>query len=209
MTNARRLVLVAALASSSAGVGSTIDPLDDLLARGRAAQAAVHSLSASFTETTISSLLREPIVANGTLVAAKPVRVLMTYTSPTAKSMLVDATHVTVVWPGRSERERIDIAQTQRRVQKYFVDASSKDLRASFDIRLSNDPDLRDAFVLDMTPKRQQIKEGIQRLRIWIEPVRLVMVKMTMDYPGGDRRTLELRDIRLNVPIDNQTFIIR
>jgi len=183
------------------------DPLDDLLARGRTAQASVTSLSASFTETTVSSLLRDPIVAKGTLVAAKPVRVILRYAD--GKTMLVDATRLVVDWPAHHQHEELNIVETQKRVQQYFVDASSQELRKSFDIVLSTDRDLHDAHRLDMTPKRKQIKEGMQRLRLWIQPATLTLIKMRIDYPGGDSRTLELQDIRLNVPIDDRTFVIR
>ena len=59
-----------------------------------------------------------------------------------------------------------------------------------------------------MVPRRKQIAEGIDRLRIWIDRDRLLMIKMTMDYPGGDSKTLELHDIRTNVAIDESAFAI-
>ena len=35
-----------------------------------------------------------------------------------------------------------------------------------------------------------------------------MMIKMTLDYPGGDSKTLELHDVRTNVPIDESAFAI-
>ena len=35
-----------------------------------------------------------------------------------------------------------------------------------------------------------------------------MMVKMALDYPGGDSKTLELRDIRTNVTIDDSAFVL-
>jgi outer membrane lipoprotein-sorting protein len=183
------------------------DPLDDLFVRGRAVQATRKTITASFTETTVSSLLRDPLVATGTLQAALPIRVVMTYASPTVKIVALDDTRLVIARRGGQEREEIDIASTQRRVQKYFTEASSKQLRELFTITLSNDPN-DDLHKLEMVPRRRQIAEGIDRLRIWIDRTRLLMVRMTLDFPGGDSKTLELRDIRTNVAIDETAFAL-
>ena len=134
------LVLLGALGATS----QTRDPLDDLFARGRAMQATLHSVSASFTETTVSSLLRDPLVARGTVIAALPLRMLMTYSSPEVRYILLDQTRIVTVVPARHEREELNIADMQKRIQKYFVDASPKELRQSFDIALTADPSNRD-----------------------------------------------------------------
>jgi outer membrane lipoprotein-sorting protein len=196
------------LAGAVVAARQTRDPLDDLFARGKAMQATLHSVSASFTETIVSSLLRDPLVARGTVVAAMPLRMLMTYSSPEVRYILMDQTRIVTFVPARHERDEINIADMQRRIQKYFVDASPKDLRESFDIELTGDPSMREADLLDMKPRRKQIKEGLSRLRLWIDRTRLVMLKIRMDYADGDARTIELTDIKVNVPIDDRTFVI-
>jgi outer membrane lipoprotein-sorting protein len=184
------------------------DPIDDLFARGRAAQAAIKTLTASFTEVTVSTLLRDPVIEKGTLVAALPIRVVMTYTSPATKTIALDGKRLLVVWPARDVREEIDIAGIQRRVQRYFVEASLNELRQSFTIALSSDAALENAYLLDMTPKRKQIAEGLARLRIWIDRERLVMIRMALEYPSGDTKTLALQDVRTNVPVDERAFAL-
>ncbi len=202
------VIAVGLLAGSVLVARQGTDPLDDLFARGRAAQAAVKTLSASFTETTHSALLRDPLVATGTLLASVPVRVVMTYTAPTPKTVALDATRLIVAWPTRAEREELNIAATQRRVQKYFVEASPTQLRETFTITVSSDPAFDDAYRLDMVPRHRQIAEGLDRLRLWIDRRRFVMVKMTLDYPRGDSKTLELRDVRTNISIDERAFAL-
>jgi len=198
------LVFLGALGATS----QTRDPLDDLFARGRAMQATLHSVSASFTETTVSSLLRDPLVARGTVIAAMPLRMLMTYSSPEVRYILFDQTLIVTVVPSRHEREELNIADMQKRIQKYFVDASPKELRQSFDIALTADPSSPKADLMDMKPRRKQIQEGLSRLRLSIDRSSLVMLKMRIDYADGDSRTLELTDVKLNVPVDERTFVI-
>ena len=210
---ALRSILPLVIAGALGAAPQPHDPLDDLFARGKALQATLHSVAASFTETTKSSLLRDPLVARGTIVAAMPMRMLMTYSSPEVRYVLVDQTRIVTVVPARHQRAELNIADMQKRIQKYFVDASPKDLRQSFDITLTPDSSgqyasYHDVDLMDMRPRRSQIKEGLTRLRLWLDRARLVMVKMRMDYADGDSRTIELGDVKINVPIDDRTFVI-
>ena len=203
----RSLLLLLCMAALAAAP-QPADPLDALFARGKVMQATLHSISASFTETTVSSLLRDPLVARGTVVAAVPLRMLMTYTTPEVRYVLMDQTRIVTVVPSRRERDELNIADMQRRIQRYFVEASPKELRQSFDISLAPDPALPGADLMDMRPRRKQIKEGLARLRLWIDRTSLVMSKLRMDYADGDSRTIELSDIKINPPVDDRTFAI-
>jgi outer membrane lipoprotein-sorting protein len=213
MTRARSTFFVSVAACLIAGTTllfaqKPADPLDALFARGKAMQKEMTSISATFTETTVSTLLKDPIVARGTVIAAMPLRVLMSYKTPDVKYILLDEKTMVLATPAKHERQEINIADAQKRVQKYFVDASPKDLRSSFAIALAPDPPGGTVDLMDMTPTRKQIKEGLSRLRLWIDRERLVMTKMRMDMPSGDTRTIELSDIKTNVPIDATTFTL-
>ena len=181
------------------------DPLDDLFARSRANLSGLKTVTASFTERTVSSLLHEPIVATGTLVAAMPLRVVMTYATPTPKTVAFDRARLVVDWPSVKIHEDIDITETQRRVQQYFTDFSAKQLRETFSITLLTEGE---TYRLDMVPRRKQVAVELVRLRLWVDGARLELVKMTMDYPGGDSKTLELSAIRTNVPLDEAAFLL-
>ena len=208
MKRACSLIAGVLLCIPASGATQTTDPLDDLFTRGRAAQADIRTLSASFTETTVSTLLRDPLVATGTLQVIVPLRVVMTYTTPTEKTVALDETRLVVWWPSTRKREELNIAATQRRVRRYFTDAPPTELREMFTIALSTDSAFHNSYRLELTPKRKQIAEGLERLRIWVDPVRLLMLKMAMDYPGGDSKTLELRDVRTNLTFDDGAFAL-
>src|SRR3989442_12642922 len=82
---------------------------DDLFAqifgRTMAKRETIHSIRARFTETTVSSLLEKPMVSHGTVIAAPPTRVLMTYTHPERRMIVIDGKSLVIVWPDRRERE--------------------------------------------------------------------------------------------------------
>jgi outer membrane lipoprotein-sorting protein len=166
----------------------------------------MHSLRARFTETTVSTLMTRPLVAHGTIVAAMPARVRMTYTDPERKIVTMDRRTLTVEWPARHEREQMDIADVQKRIDHYFTNASVNELRSMFEITAAPDPARRGVDLIDMRPKRKQIQQGLQRLELWIDRSADLMTEMRMSFPGGDQKTIALEDVELNVPVSDDTF---
>jgi outer membrane lipoprotein-sorting protein len=130
----------------------------------------------------------------------------MTYTEPEPKTIVMDGRTLTVLWPARNEREQIDIRQTQKRIDQYFTNANLNDLRKSFDIKAEPDATLKRTDRVEMTPKRKQIKQGLEKLELWIDRDSVLLVQMRLAFPGGDQKTIMLGEITLDVPIGDDTF---
>lgn len=202
------LLPVAALALTAPAVASA-DLFDQIFAQTLARRQSIQSIRARFTETTTSTLLQKPLVAHGTVIAAPPSRVLMTYTDPERKLVAIDGSSLIVAWPDRHERETIDIAQTQKRIDKYFKEATIGELRSMFDIHAEADNTLGKTDRVVMRPKRKQIREGLELLELWIDRDTLLLAQLQMTLQGGDVKTIRLEDMALNVPIAPETFQIR
>jgi len=200
------LAVVPLIASQSP---APTDLFSQIFNRTIAKRQSIQSIRARFTETTTSSLLEKPLVSHGTIVAAPPSRVLMTYTDPERRIIAIDSKSLVVTWPDRRERERIDISQTQKRIDQYFTQANVKDLRSMFEIRAEPDTTIVGSDRIDMRPTRKQIKGGLERLELWIDRESLLLVQMQMTFPGGDRKTIRLDDVTVNVPVTDETFQIR
>jgi outer membrane lipoprotein-sorting protein len=202
-----RASVIAALVASEGSASK--DLFDQIFDRALARRQSIHSIRAHFTETTTSSLLEKPLVSHGTLLAALPARVLMTYTDPEKRTVAIDRRSLVVAWPDRQEQERMDISRLQKRIDQYFTQATIAQLRATFEIEAEPDRVLRQTDRVDMRPKRKQIREGLERLELWIDRVRLLPVQMQMTFPGGDRKTIRLDEVVVNPPVTDETFQIR
>ena len=185
------------------------DLFDQLFARTAAKRETIHSMRARFTETTTSSLLEKPLVSHGTVIATPPSRVLMTYTDPDRRTIAIDSKSFVMVWPDRHDRETIDISQMQKRIDEYFRNASPGQLGSMFEITAQADPVMRQTDRIDMRPKRKQIKEGLERLELWIDRESLLLVQLQMTFPGGDSKTIKLDDVVVNGPVTDDMFLIR
>jgi len=200
------LQILAAVAGVAAQSQAPRDLFDQLFDRTLAKRQSIQSIRARFTETTVSSLLARPLVSHGIVVAAPPARVLMTYTDPERRIVLIDRKSLTVVWPDRGQRETIDIAQMQKRIDQYFTQATVAQLRGMFEITAAADSVLRDTDRVDMVPKRKQIRQGLERLELWIDRETLMLAQMRMVLADGDTKTIRLEDVAVNVPITDDTF---
>lgn len=193
--------------AQSTGTGrAATDLFDEIFQKGRAIDASLRTVTARFTETTTSSLLTRPLVAHGLVAVERPSRVVLRYIEPEQRVVLIDDDRLTLSWPGRGIRQQRDIGASQRRVQRYFVSASADELRKEFDILAEDAPDRADTYRVTMQPKRRQIREGIERLELWIGRTSLLMSAMRMTFPNGDTKLMTFEDVSPNAAIDPGLF---
>ena len=183
------------------------DPFDDLYARGQQVNVAMKTLTARFTETTTSTLLTKPITARGRLWVERPSRVILRYTEPDVRTVLMDGNRMTVSWPSRNINQSFDITAAQGRVQKYFVNGTAADLRRQFEIETRDDGDGRPGtYYVSMVPKRKQIRETLARLELWVGRTSMLLEGMKMTFANGDLKTMTFEDVVANAPLDARTF---
>ena len=161
---------------------------------------------AAFEETSTSALLVKPLVAKGRVYVERPSRVLLRYTHPDERTVLIDGDRMTVVWPAMKVRTTTDIGAAQRRIQKYFVDSSPKELRGHFDVKAVESADRPGVYSIAMTPKRKQIQEGLAGLDLWVDRKSLLLDGMRMTFPDGETKTMTFTDVVPNAAIDPALF---
>ena len=198
-------VQIAAGASYAPG-SSTRDLFDELYERGRKQNADLKTLTASFTETSTSSLLATPLVERGTIAVERPARVALRYSSPSPRVVSIDGDRMTVAWAAAGIRRTRDIAETQKRVQKYFIDSSASELRSHFQIAAREAVDRPGTYLVTMVPKRKQMQEGLARLELWLDRTSLLLSAMRMTFPGGESKMMTFEDVKPNGPVDPASF---
>ena len=181
---------------------SAQESFDDLYQRGQRANAAIKTLTATFTETTTSSLLTRPLVAHGTVAVERPSRVVLHYTDPEARVVLIDGKRMTMSWPGRNIRQVTDIGAAQDRVQKYFVNGDAAELRRQFEIHEDEATERAGIYQVTMVPKRKQIREALAKLELWVDRASLLLSAMRMTFANGDTKTMTFADVVPNAAIE-------
>lgn len=201
-----RIVVLAVVGAAALVEGAPKDLFDEIYARGKPIETGLKTLTARFMETSTSSLLTEPLVANGTLTVIRPSRVLLSYSAPDKRTVTIDREVMRVVWPSRGVDRKTGIGATERRIQRYFVDKSPAQLRSHFDIVARDAVERPGMWLVSMTPKRKQIREGLATLELWIDQKRVVLGAMRMTFPNGDTKLMEFADVKINPPVDPSLF---
>jgi outer membrane lipoprotein-sorting protein len=207
--------LILALAAAVIGClfprGATAGPpdfFDQLHRRIAAAEAQRQTVRARFTETTTSSLLAKPVVRHGTLLGAKPDRIVIAYAPPEPKTIVMNGPRILVIRPNLPEKDRvetIDIAEIMKKVNHYFTNASPGELRRAFTIRAFPDPNVPGGSQIDLVPRRKQIRQGLEHLQIWVS-ANDMLAQLQMTFAGGDTEVFKLEGVELNVPIPQGAF---
>jgi outer membrane lipoprotein-sorting protein len=201
--------LAACLLGAAAAALAPPDAFDELYARAQKANAAINTLTARFTETTTSSLLTRPLVARGRLAVERPSRVVLRYTDPDVRIVLIDGAKMTTSWPSRSLKQVTDIGTAQGRVQKYFVNGTAAELHGQFDIHdhgaAGDRPDL---YYVTMVPKRKQIREALTQLDLWVNRSSLLLDTLKLTFANGDTKTMAFEDVVPNATIDPGSFTL-
>lgn len=192
--------------AGAADAASTPDLFDEIYRRGAPVEKTLRTISASFVETSTSTLLKAPQVARGTLVGRRPGQVRLDYEGSDARTVIVNGNALLIDWPSRQLKETRDISGTMRRAQRFFGATTPAELRKHFDIVAADAADRPGTWHVSFTPKRRQMREGVERVHLWIDRGSLTLRAMKMDYPGGDTRLMEFADVRLNPPVEAGTF---
>jgi outer membrane lipoprotein-sorting protein len=199
--------MMAVCAAQLAAQGTPADSsFDALYKRGVELNAQLKTLTAHFTETTTSTMLTRPLVAAGTVAVERPSRVILHYLEPEQRDVLIEGDRMTVSWPARHIHETTNIATANRRIQKYFVDASPASLRDNFTITTRTGGERARSYQLTMVPKRKQMKEGLSVLDLWLDESSLLLSAMKMTFPNGDTKLMVLDKVVVNQPIDPSVF---
>ena len=200
-------VIVIACTASFAAQNPPIDQsFESIYKRSLELNSTLKTLTARFTETTTSTMLTRPLVATGTIAVERPSRIVLHYQEPELRDVLIDGDRLTLSWPARQIREVTNIATINRRIQRYFVESSSQQLRDSFTIAIRTEDARPHMLELSMVPKRKQIREGLASLDLWIDDRSLMLTAMKMTFPNGDTKLMALEGVVANAPVEPSVF---
>jgi outer membrane lipoprotein-sorting protein len=187
-------------------ISARADLFDELFKQGQARNAAMKTLTASFVETTSSTLLTKPLVSSGTLSVERPSRIALRYTEPDDRIVIIDGDTMVMAWPSKHVRQSKDIGASQRNIQKYFLDKTPDELRSHFTVDASEATDRPGTYLVTMVPKRKQILEGLSRLDLWVDRTTQLLVTMKMTFPNGNTKLMTFSDVKPNAPVDPAMF---
>jgi outer membrane lipoprotein-sorting protein len=198
------LLLSAACGSVVAANDESIDPaLMAVLERFDRVQNGIQTLSADFTWTTESVLLKDPVVSEGIFYMTKPKAVRWEFTSPEPMEFVIAHDQYIGYFPERKKAEKRNFKRWSARVFRYFgLGQGSQELSKVYRIRLGDAGECGDlaevADLLILEPKKRRARKKIKDLRIWVAKESSLPVRVITSDPAGGRRLIEFRNTQVN-----------
>jgi outer membrane lipoprotein-sorting protein len=206
------LALGLALLGGAAGADATGDApsasLEQVLSEFDRVQANVQTLTAEFTETKVSQLLKEPIVSQGRFYMTKPNAVMWEYTAPESMQFVIANDEYVGYYPKRKRAERRNVRRWTDQIFRYFgLGQGSAELKKFYDIRLGeNDASTDGTYVLVLEPRKRRVKKRMQDVRIWVDGSTHLPVRVQYSDKAGNTREVRFAKMELNPVLSTQIY---
>jgi len=194
----------AAQKSRSGQAGRRHAPADprlvDVLQRFDRVQAGIQTISADFTWTTESALLKDPMVCRGTFYMTKPKAVRWEFKTPEPMEFVIAHDEYVGYFPKRKKAEKRNFKRWSDRVFRYFgLGQASSELSKVYRIRLGDAGDLAGkADLLILEPKKRRARKKIRDLKIWVGKDSSLPMRVVTTDPAGGKRVIEFRNTAVN-----------
>ena len=151
-------------------------------------------------------MLTKPSVSEGRLYFMAPNRMRWEYVKPYAFALVVSGERIVKITDGKSEV----LEGNSNRIYQGIINiimgsASGKKLfdTSVFDVLMYDEGMFWKA---EMTPKRRDMKRMFSQLVFYFDKKSQVIDHLEFIEPQGDRTLIRFDEVRLNEPINNNTF---
>jgi outer membrane lipoprotein-sorting protein len=184
--------------------------LDTVLAGFDRVQSSIRTLSASFTETMESPLLKEPAAARGQFYMTKPDFVRWEYTTPEPMRFVIAENEYTGYFPAQKRAEKRDVHRWREQLLRFLgIGQASTELAQFYDITLGRPTgDMADTYLLELLPKKKRVRKRLDAVLLWIDRTSYLPVRVQYTGKSGTRRSITFHDVRVNPPLASSLYVV-
>ncbi len=197
------LALFAASTLAAAKEAPKDPALAQVLTRFDRVQEGIRTLSAEFTQTTRSPILKDPIVAKGRFYLTKPDSVSWEYTTPEPMRFVVANGEYTGYFPERKKAEKRDIKRWSEQLFRFFgLGQGSTELGKFYEIALGHPPaDDGKSYLLLLSPKKRRVRKSVDQVKLQVDAASLLPMRIEYVGKDGGQREIRFSNARLNPDI--------
>jgi outer membrane lipoprotein-sorting protein len=190
--------------------GATAVELDQVLANFDRVQEAIHTLSADFTETTRSTLLKDEIVAKGKVFLTKPDSVRWEYSAPEEMRFVIADDQYTGYYPQRKQAEKRDVRRWGEQLFRFLgLGQASDELAKFYHIRIDDEAPRDDGtVVLVLDPKKKRVRKRMESVRFWIDSRTYLPVRVQYASHNGNTRVIEFDRMSINPELAASLYVV-
>jgi outer membrane lipoprotein-sorting protein len=163
------------------------------------------SLEIDFEQNKNLKLMLQPLNSTGVLLFKLPDSFLWRFSNPDPTVMTLRGDKLVIHYPSLKQADILDVQEYKDRIGNYLeMTDSMHKLKRYYTIRIPEEG--KEAYYLELTPKRRRIREKIDLLEIWISRETLLPVKIHYTEPNGDSTMVKITKFVINPEIDSKAF---
>ena len=202
-------LLLGAFVIVAASLPAAAYELEEVLREFDRVQNTIESLSAEFTETTRSALLKDEIVASGKVFLTKPSSVRWEYSSPETMRFVIADDRYTGYYPERKQAEQRDVRRWGEHLFRFLgIGQASGELAKFYNITLDDEASTTDEIVLILDPKKKRVRKRIESVRFWIDVSSYMPKRVRYSSSNGNVRLIEFRQMLVNPVIETSLYVV-
>jgi len=190
-------LLVIALSAQNLSEQQIID-------RMTVAAKAIKTVQCDFTQTKHTKMLKGEQVSKGRMACQQPDKLRWEYTSPKASSLILNGTDARLnKGTEQGAGSKKFVGEMARMIMNSVAGKCLTDSRA-FQVSTKEMPS---KYVATLLPLRKEMKRIYTKLVLHFDLEQSTVTEVEMYEKSGDHTVIELHNIRINEPINAETFV--
>jgi outer membrane lipoprotein-sorting protein len=173
-------------------------------------QESIRTLSAEFTETVSSALLKEDVVGRGKVYLTKPDAVRWEYTLPEEMRFVIANDEYTGYFPLRKRAERRDIHRWSEQLFRFLgLGQASDELSRFYTITLvDGDAGIPGTHVLRLDPIKKRVRKRMDEVRFWIDAESFLPRRVEYKAQNGSTRRIDFTSMDVNPQLAASLYVV-
>ena len=169
-------------------------------------QTTTQSLQSEFTQEKHLSFMSEPILTKGHFYYKKDKKLRWEYIEPFVYTVILNGSDLMIDDEGHQNEIDLKSNKTYKEINEVISESMRGDLdleNDQFDTILKENHQL---YLLELTPKKNQIKEYITRIEVYFGKNDFLISKVIMHEQGGDMTKIYFKNKKTNQIINEKLF---
>lgn len=185
---------------------------DTVLDRMDKAASDFRSLTADIEQMKYTAVVKDTSTESGQIFVRRDQKMRLDITKPDPKTILRTGDSLFIYTPKINRVEEYNLGKHRDIVDQYMrlgFGTRSQDLRRSYDINLAQEEEIehRKTFVLELTPKSQEIRNQITKIQMWVDQSSWLPVQQKfLEAGGGDYFLVKYSNMMKNLKISDAKF---
>ena len=186
--------------------------MDGVLAMMDKSAGDFHSLTANVEHLKYTAVVKDSSSETGQMFVRRDQKMRIEFTKPDVRTILRTGDELYIYTPKIKRVEEYNLGKNRAMVDQYLslgFGTRSQNVRRNYDVKLNGDEEVdnRRTFLLELTPKSDEVRKQITKVQMWIDPSSWLPIQQKFFEAGsGDYLLIKYSGMMKNLKIPDSKF---